>query len=69
MFRFHISKGLRNDGSGYESAIIEAVQGCIDRGARVVSMSLGGPSKTRTAEVITRDWLRVFYCYPGYASN
>jgi subtilisin family serine protease len=77
---FHASKGLGNDGSGYSSTIMAAVQGtmdrfgdginfwiialtevahdnavhfmcrvgCVDSGARVISMSLGGPSETAT---------------------
>ena len=52
LFHFHIGRGLGNDGSGYDSVILEAVQGCIDNGAKVVSLSLGGPGKTNTAKVI-----------------
>lgn len=54
-FRFHIGKGLSNEGSGYESAILEAVSGCVDSGARVVSMSLGGPGSTKTARNFYQD--------------
>lgn len=49
LFRFHIGKGLSNEGGGFESDILQAVQGCVDNGAQVVSMSLGGPNQSRVA--------------------
>ena len=55
LFRFHIGRGLGNDGSGYGSVILDAVQGCIDRGAKVISMSLGGPSKTNSEKRFYKD--------------
>ncbi|OEU14397.1 subtilisin-like serine protease [Fragilariopsis cylindrus CCMP1102] len=39
---FHAGKGLADDGSGYSSNIMSAVQGCVDDGAEVISLSLGG---------------------------
>jgi subtilisin family serine protease len=39
---FHASKGLADDGSGFSSNIMSAVQGCVDNGAKVISLSLGG---------------------------
>jgi len=41
-FKFFIGKGLTNSGSGSGAAVMEAVKSCIDNGASVVSMSLGG---------------------------
>jgi serine protease len=55
LFSFHIGKGLSNEGSGYESSILAAVQGCVDNGASVVSMSLGGSSSTDTAKQFYKD--------------
>lgn len=37
----HIGKGLNDQGSGSWGSVLEAVDGCIDAGARIVSMSLG----------------------------
>jgi serine protease len=55
LFQFHIGKALDDEGNGYASTTIEAVQGCVDRGARVVSMSLGSPSKSRTEKQFYED--------------
>ena len=55
LYRFHIGKGLTNGGSGFESDILDAVQGCVDNGARVISMSLGGPSDSKTAREFYQD--------------
>jgi len=38
----HIGKGLTNAGSGSSLGVMIAVQQCVDAGAKVVSMSLGG---------------------------
>jgi hypothetical protein len=43
-FSFHIGKGLKDSGSGYNSMVMAAVNDCRDQGAHVISMSLGGPS-------------------------
>lgn len=42
-FRFHIAKGLSDEGAGRTSNILRGAQGCREMGARVISMSLGGP--------------------------
>jgi subtilisin family serine protease len=41
-FIFFIGKGLTNSGSGSGSGVLAAVQSCVDNGAKVISMSLGG---------------------------
>lgn len=41
-FQFFIGKGLTNSGSGTGSGVMAAVQSCVDNGAKVISMSLGG---------------------------
>ena len=41
-FRFFIGKGLTDSGSGSGSGVMAAVQACVDNGAKVISMSLGG---------------------------
>ncbi|KAL7535246.1 hypothetical protein ACHAXR_006381, partial [Thalassiosira sp. AJA248-18] len=40
-FSFHIGKGLSNSGSGSGSTVINAVNDCVAKGAKVISMSLG----------------------------
>lgn len=48
-FKFHIGKGLANSGSGTGAAVLAAVQGCVDNGAKVISMSLGGSGASNIA--------------------
>ena len=55
LFRFHVGKGLSNEGFGYESDILAAVWGCVDRGSRVISMSLEGAESSETADEFYRD--------------
>jgi serine protease len=43
-FRFHIGQGLSSQGAGFTSTILEAVNGCVQAEAKVISMSLGGPA-------------------------
>lgn len=38
----HITKGLDNTGSGSTEGVMKAVDDCINAGARIISMSLGG---------------------------
>ncbi|KAL7553429.1 hypothetical protein ACHAWF_017427, partial [Thalassiosira exigua] len=40
-FRFHIAKGLSDSGSGSGASVLDAVDSCVDSGAKVISMSLG----------------------------
>jgi subtilisin family serine protease len=42
-FRLHIARALGDDGRGYESDIRNAVQQCVDAGAKIINLSLGGP--------------------------
>lgn len=41
-FDFFIGKGLTDSGSGSTSGVLAAVNACVDSGANVISMSLGG---------------------------
>jgi len=41
-FTFYIGKGLSDSGSGSNAGVMAAVQACVDNGAKVISMSLGG---------------------------
>merc|ERR1711923_611582 len=41
-FSFFIGKGLTDGGSGSFAGVMAAVQACVDNGAHVISMSLGG---------------------------
>ena len=40
-FSFHIAKGLSDRGSGSGADVINAVNDCVAKGAKVISMSLG----------------------------
>jgi len=48
-FSFFIGKGLRDTGSGSTSGVMDAVQKCVDAGAKVISMSLGGAGPSQLA--------------------
>jgi len=54
-FNFFIGKGLKDSGSGSGSAVIAAVGACIDNGATVISMSLGGGPWSQAEEDIFKD--------------
>ena len=43
-FTFYIGKGLSDAGSGSNAGVMAAVQACVEAGAKVISMSLGGGS-------------------------
>jgi len=47
-FMLLIGKAFDATGTGYSSQTIAAVQSCVDKGANVISMSLGGPSSSVT---------------------
>lgn len=38
-----ITRGLNNQGRAFESDVIEAIEQCVTAGAKVISLSLGGP--------------------------
>ena len=51
-FSFHISKALNDDGDGTASSVLVGIEGCINSGSRIISMSLGGgPSSDILREV------------------
>lgn len=41
-FSFHIVKALNDEGIGTASAVLRAIQGCVDNGSKIISMSIGG---------------------------
>lgn len=47
-FSFRIGKGLTDSGRGTGAGVLLAVDGCIDAGANVISMSLGGGGPSLT---------------------
>jgi len=49
-FQLVIGKALSNSGSGSLSGVLEAVQSCVDDGAKVVSLSLGGGGYSKTTD-------------------
>ena len=40
--KLHIGKGLSDSGSGTSAGVLAAVSDCVDKGANIISMSLGG---------------------------
>lgn len=42
MFSFHIVKALNDEGIGTAFIMLRAIQGCIDNGSKIISMSIGG---------------------------
>ncbi|EED91782.1 predicted protein, partial [Thalassiosira pseudonana CCMP1335] len=41
-FSLHINKALNAQGIGTTSSLIQAIEGCMESGSKVISMSLGG---------------------------
>ncbi len=54
-FDFFIGKGLSDRGSGTTANVLNAVQACVDNGAKVISMSLGGSSYSTNANAVYED--------------
>ena len=54
-FSFHIGKGLSDSGSGSSTDVLAAVSDCVDNGAHVISMSLGGGGYSTTADKVYDD--------------
>ncbi len=50
-----IGKGLSDSGSGSTSNVMEAVLQCVNAGAKVVSMSLGGTGSSATVQAFYED--------------
>jgi hypothetical protein len=49
---FHIFKALNDDGLGTASSVLVGIEGCMNSGSRIISMSLGGgPSSDMVAPV------------------
>ncbi|MDV6316588.1 S8 family serine peptidase [Idiomarina sp. HP20-50] len=44
----HIVKVFNDNGWGYSSSLVSAIETCADNGAEVVNMSLGGPNSSQT---------------------
>merc|ERR1712151_428871 len=49
-FSFFIGKGLSDSGSGSTTSVMGAVQACVDNGANVISMSLGGGAPSSASD-------------------
>ena len=49
-FKFFIGKGLTDEGSGSSAGVMEAVDACVENGAKVVSLSLGGSGYSAATE-------------------
>eukprot|EP00984_Skeletonema_dohrnii_P033027 scaffold28371_cov93-Skeletonema_dohrnii-CCMP3373.AAC.1 len=54
-FTFYIGKGLSDSGSGSSSGVMAAVQACVNNGAKVISMSLGGGGYSTTENGFYED--------------
>mmetsp|Transcript_30924 Transcript_30924/g.74687 ORF Transcript_30924/g.74687 Transcript_30924/m.74687 type:complete len:533 (+) Transcript_30924:114-1712(+) len=51
----HIGRGLNDDGNGYTSTILGSVNACVEAGARVVSLSLGGTYSSQAEQDFYND--------------
>jgi len=49
-FQLVIGKALDDSGSGTLSGVLDAVQSCVDKGAKVISLSLGGGGYSQTTD-------------------
>ena len=54
-FKFYIGKGLQDSGSGSYSGVMDAVNACVNNGAKVISMSLGGSSSSSSFDTLVKD--------------
>ena len=54
-FKFIIGKGLSDGGSGSNANVMNAVQECVNAGAKVVSMSLGGSGSSAITDTFYKD--------------
>jgi serine protease len=50
--KLHIGKGLKDSGGGSSAGVLEAVDQCINAGARIISMSLGGSAPSSAEETV-----------------
>mmetsp|Transcript_27329 Transcript_27329/g.41071 ORF Transcript_27329/g.41071 Transcript_27329/m.41071 type:complete len:395 (+) Transcript_27329:103-1287(+) len=55
-FTFYIGKGLSDSGSGSNAGVMAAVQACVEAGAKVISMSLGGGGYSATSNAAYEDY-------------
>jgi serine protease len=49
-FNLHIVRALDDDGMGYESDIRYAVEQCVEAGAKIVNLSIGGPFMSQRSQ-------------------
>merc|ERR1712241_1504145 len=54
-FQLVIGKALSDSGSGSNSGVLGAVQSCVDNGAKVISLSLGGGAYSSTTDNFYKD--------------
>merc|ERR1719336_456423 len=54
-FQLVIGKALSDSGSGSNSGVLGAVQSCVDDGAKVISLSLGGGGYSSTTDNFYKD--------------
>ena len=54
-FKFYIGKGLEDSGSGTSSGVMSAINACVNNGAKVISMSLGGSGSSTSFDNLVKD--------------
>eukprot|EP00578_Thalassiosira_sp_NH16_P010537 CAMPEP_0181112464 /NCGR_PEP_ID=MMETSP1071-20121207/19828_1 /TAXON_ID=35127 /ORGANISM="Thalassiosira sp., Strain NH16" /LENGTH=808 /DNA_ID=CAMNT_0023196437 /DNA_START=68 /DNA_END=2494 /DNA_ORIENTATION=+ len=54
-FKLHISKSLNNDGMGTASSVLKGIQGCIESGSKIISLSLGGGERSEIFSEMYQD--------------
>ena len=55
-FQFIIGKGLSDSGSGTSATVMSAVEQCVTKGAKVISMSLGGSPFSEITNSLYKDY-------------
>ena len=54
-FRLHITRALNDNAQGFESDIRNAVQQCVDAGANIINLSLGGPMMAEISSLFYKE--------------
>jgi len=57
-FQLLIGKALSNSGSGSTSGVMKAIDDCVNQGANVISLSLGGGSSSASIEEDYKDYYK-----------
>jgi len=54
-FRLHITRSVDNDGVGYEHDMQNAIDKCVEAGAHIINLSLGGPYMSSGSRILLTE--------------